>query len=82
MSDNKRSRIPSGLQSLDVPLAASVVATGLTGRFERPNLARAVPRPATSRHSAITRNLQNYANYKTWAEKIKSNWEPSKAPKR
>jgi hypothetical protein len=35
-------------------------------------------RPGTSRHSAITRNLQNYASYKLWAEKVRSSWEPGK----
>ena len=33
-----------------------------------------------SRHSAITRNLQNYASYKSWAEKMRVNWEPGKDP--
>jgi hypothetical protein len=55
-------------------------ATGLTGRFERPGLGRAPSRSGVSRHSAITRNLQSYANYKTWADKVRTNWEPGKDP--
>jgi len=35
---------------------------------------------ATSRHSAITRNLRNYASYKSWAEKMRSTWDPGKDP--
>ena len=38
-------------------------------------------RSGASRHSAITRNLQNYASYKLWAEKVRSSWEPGKDPK-
>jgi hypothetical protein len=32
------------------------------------------------RHSAITRNLRNYASYKSWAEKMRNSWEPGKEP--
>jgi hypothetical protein len=35
---------------------------------------------AISRHSAITRNLRNYASYKSWAEKMRNSWEPGKEP--
>lgn len=36
---------------------------------------------ANSRHAAITRNLRNYASYKSWAEKMRSSWDPGKDPK-
>jgi hypothetical protein len=34
------------------------------------------------RHSAITRNLHSYASYKSWAEKMRTAWEPDKDPER
>lgn len=74
MTDSK-SRVPpirkplepaAGVRS-DVPAPAS---RGVLGRS----------RALGGRHSAITRNLQNYASYKSWAEKMRSNWEPGKDP--
>jgi hypothetical protein len=76
MSDSKSPRSPPNRQPPDAAVPARTATAGLTGRVER----RAVPRPP-SRHSAITRNLQNYASYKLWAEKVKSSWEPGKDPK-
>lgn len=73
MSDIKSPRIPPTPKPGD---AARTGPTGMTGRFERP----VVPR-APSRHGAITRTLNNYANYKRWAEKMMTNWEPGKDPK-
>ena len=31
-----------------------------------------------SRHAAITGSLHSYANYKSWAERVRTNWEPDK----
>jgi hypothetical protein len=31
------------------------------------------------RHAAITRSLNNYANYKSWADKVRSSWDPDKS---
>jgi len=73
MSDIKSPRIPPTPKPGD---AARTGPTGMTGRFERP----VVPR-VPSRHGAITRTLNNYANYKRWAEKMMTNWEPGKDPK-
>jgi hypothetical protein len=28
------------------------------------------------RQAAITRNLHTWSNYKSWAEKVRSTWEP------
>ena len=28
------------------------------------------------RHAAITRNLYTWSNYKTWADKVRTSWEP------
>ncbi len=79
MSDSKSPRVPPGRKPLDA--AGRGGNTGLTGRFERGGLPRAAARPVPARHSAITRNLQNYASYKLWAEKVRSSWEPGKDPK-
>lgn len=37
--------------------------------------ATAPPVPGTHRHAAITRGLSSYANYKTWADKVKVSWD-------
>jgi hypothetical protein len=34
--------------------------------------------PTNSRHAAITKRLSNFPNYKSWAEKAKSNWQDDK----
>ncbi|HSN69851.1 MAG TPA: hypothetical protein VLT59_00010 [Steroidobacteraceae bacterium] len=31
--------------------------------------------PVPNRHAAITRSLYSWANYKSWAEKVRSDWE-------
>jgi hypothetical protein len=31
--------------------------------------------PANARHAAITKRLSNFPSYKSWAEKVKSNWK-------
>jgi hypothetical protein len=80
MSDSKSPRNPPVRKPLEVAVPARTGA-GLTGRIDRAALPRAASRAGASRHSAITRNLQNYASYKLWAEKVKSNWEPGKDPK-
>jgi hypothetical protein len=30
---------------------------------------------ARARHAAITKNLYTWSNYKTWADKMRDNWE-------
>jgi hypothetical protein len=30
------------------------------------------------RHSAITRNLNSWSNYKSWADKVRSSWDDDK----
>ena len=54
----------------------------------RSGAARDVPRtlankppeavPANARHAAITKRLSNFPSYKSWAEKVKSNWQKDK----
>jgi hypothetical protein len=29
-----------------------------------------------TRHAAITRNLYTWSNYKTWADKVRTSWDP------
>jgi hypothetical protein len=33
------------------------------------------PVQAPSRHAAITRTLYSWANYKSWADKVRSDWK-------
>jgi len=37
--------------------------------------------PANSRHSAITRSLNSWSNYKSWTDKVRSNWDKDKGGK-
>lgn len=46
---------------------------------------RHAPRPwpgrtpnGNTRHSAITKNLSHFTNYKSWADKVKSGWQKDK----
>ena len=48
--------------------AARDAGRTLTGRS--PEVA-----PANARHAAITKRLSNFPSYKSWAEKVKSNWK-------
>jgi hypothetical protein len=78
MTDSKSPRIPPIRKPLDAPVGVRPDAPAVAQRPDRAVLPRA--RVVGSRHSAITRNLQNYASYKTWAEKMRTNWEPGKDP--
>jgi hypothetical protein len=31
--------------------------------------------PANPRHAAITRSLNSWSNYKSWTDKVRSNWD-------
>ena len=31
--------------------------------------------PGNARHAAITKSLANFPSYKSWAEKVKTNWK-------
>ena len=31
--------------------------------------------PSNSRHAAITRSLHTWSNYKSWTDKVRSNWD-------
>lgn len=34
--------------------------------------------PANPRHAAITRSLYSWANYKSWTDKVRHNWDKEK----
>ena len=78
MTDSKSPRIPPIRKPPDAPVGARTDVPAVAVRPDRVVLPRA--RVVGSRHSAITRNLQNYASYKSWAEKMRTNWEPGKDP--
>lgn len=42
-------------------------------------LGRKGGRVPAGRHTAITRTLYSYASYKSWADKVRSNWDPGAA---
>ena len=37
--------------------------------------------PANPRHAAITRTLYSWSNYKSWTDKVRSNWDKDKSGK-
>jgi hypothetical protein len=37
--------------------------------------------PANPRHAAITRSLYSWSNYKSWTDKVRSNWDKEKGGK-
>jgi hypothetical protein len=39
------------------------------------------PPPANPRHAAITRSLNSWSNYKSWTDKVRSNWDKDKSGK-
>ncbi|HXS88986.1 MAG TPA: hypothetical protein VN705_06530 [Steroidobacteraceae bacterium] len=65
--------------------AGSVVRAGAPRDTQRNWLDRAgsVPasQPANSRHAAITRSLNSWSNYKSWTDKVRSNWDKDKGGK-
>jgi hypothetical protein len=67
--------------------AGSVVRAGAPRDTQRNWLDRAHPasvpanQPANSRHAAITRSLNTWSNYKSWTDKVRSNWDKDKGGK-
>jgi hypothetical protein len=58
-----------------------VVRAGVVTRDpQRTWLEKAQPAP-NSRHSAITRSLYSWNNYKSWTDKVRSNWDKEKTGK-
>lgn len=86
MSDSKVFRGPA-----QRPVADRAAGPSLWSDYQRRSWADRVPAavPAVaklaqpvpggiSRHSAITGSLHSYASYKSWAERMRTNWEPDK----
>ena len=80
MTDSKSRGIPPRKNVEPIPPPHPGVIGG-TGRFERlvpPRDRARLQLPA--RHAAITRNLQNYASYKSWVDKMRISWDSDKDP--
>ena len=59
--------------------AGAIVRAGGSAPPREPQRAnwldRAPPAASNSRHAAITRSLHTWSNYKSWTDKVKSNWD-------
>ena len=60
--------------------AGPVVRAG-TPRDAQRNWHPASPPAANPRHAAITRSLNSWSNYKSWTDKVRSNWDKDKSGK-
>lgn len=60
-----------------------VVRAGAPRDPQRNWLDRAHPstQPANPRHAAITRSLNSWSNYKSWTDRVRSNWDKDKSGK-
>jgi len=56
------------------PKSAEAEGWGTATWIER--LGRKGGRVPAGRHTAITRTLYSYASYKSWADKVRSSWDP------
>jgi hypothetical protein len=65
--------------------AGPTVRAGAPRDKQRNWLERAHPAlpqpPANPRHAAITRSLNSWSNYKSWTDKVRSNWDKDKSGK-
>ena len=62
---------PNVVPSADPAPGFPVVPDSYSNWLDRTQRARA-------RHSAITQNLYSWANYKNWADRMKTTWEEEK----
>jgi len=62
---------PQGGPSAEAAPGFPVVPDSYSNWLDRTQRARA-------RHSAITQNLYSWANYKNWADRMKTTWEDEK----
>jgi hypothetical protein len=70
------------------PNPAAPVTPGVPGAATPPVLTSAAPdtytnwldrtQRARARHSAITQNLYSWANYKNWADRMRTTWDDEK----
>ena len=75
-SDRGRGDAP-GVQHQPVT-AGGTTAGAAEGADAYPNWLDRMQR-ARARHAAITKNLYTWSNYKSWAEKMKDNWDEEDA---
>lgn len=61
-----------GRDSSGIPVAAGATPTPTGSDFA--NWTERMQR-ARGRHAAITRNLYTWSNYKSWAERVKTDWD-------
>lgn len=64
--------------------AGPAVRAGAPRDPQRNWLERAHPAnhlPSNPRHAAITRSLYSWSNYKSWTDKVRSNWDKDKSGK-
>ena len=57
------------------PADAAAMAPPMAGTEEYGTWLERMQR-ARTRHAAITRNLYTWSNYKSWADKVRTSWEP------
>ncbi len=70
MSDSKAARGLPGRPTSELP--ESWDGASWLERTNRPS------RLPPGRHTAITRTLFSYSSYKSWAEKVRTSWDPEK----
>lgn len=70
-------------------LSATGTHRAWSGEFVGPAVRAGTPRdpqrnwldraqPSNPRHAAITRSLYSWSNYKSWTDKVRSNWDKDK----
>lgn len=59
-----------------VPASAAVAAATPEGGAEAYARWLEHMQRTRGRHAAITRNLYTWSNYKTWADKVRTSWDP------
>jgi hypothetical protein len=76
MSDSK---IPNRLAAIDRSVAVGDIPTPKRAGDLTDGYAAWLSRVKNSnRHAAITKNLYSWNNYKTWADKARSDWDGKK----
>jgi hypothetical protein len=80
MSEHKRDDLmATGRHNAWTGEPGSVVRAGTTPRDTQRNwLDRTTPAPSNPRHAAITRSLNSWSNYKSWTDKVRTNWDKEK----
>ena len=77
MSSSNRERIPAAPAKPVVPRADAPQAFPPAAPYSYTNWLYRTQR-ARARHSAITQNLYSWANYKNWADRMRTTWDDEK----